>query len=98
MSKCAEFDGFLASAPSIDIHEYLFKIVGYESFFLGGNSKSSEYVWEDGTPWNWTNWDSGAADENMGKFINHRLPILISRLFFLETKKLLVWLSQPVIN
>ena len=67
MSKCAEFDGFLASAPSKDIQEYLFKIVGYESFFLGGNSKSSEYVWEDGTHWNWTNWDSGETDENMGK-------------------------------
>ena len=63
-SKCAEFNGFLASAPSLDIQEYLFKMVGYKSFFLGANNKSSEYVWEDGTPWNWTNWDSGETDRN----------------------------------
>ena len=46
---------------------YLYKVAEYKSFILGANRRGLEnYVWEDGTPWNWTNWEIGKSDEDDG--------------------------------
>ena len=64
MEKCAEYDGFIASAPSLDIQDYLFERGGNGPLILGAKDTGDRvYVWEDGTAWNWTNWSVGQPNE-----------------------------------
>ena len=75
VSKCAGYDGVIASAPSLDIQEYLFIKGGNTSLNLGAKDTGGRlYIWEDGTPWDWTNWRNGQPNplypEKLCVFLN----------------------------
>ena len=76
----ADTDGDLASVPDRETEEFLIELakssVGFsDSLWLGGQARKSNgtWLWNDGTPWNYTNW--APNEPNNGSGSEHRLEL-----------------------
>ena len=64
--------GDLASIPDEDTNGFLQTLTqNYKNIWVGGHrSDGEEWVWSDGTPWQYSNWHEGQPD-NLGEVQSH---------------------------
>jgi len=72
LDEAAAWGGALASIHSTDEMDYVFQETGYNMMFLGAKRKqgsaasdgsASAWEWLDGSPWDFTEWESGEPNK-----------------------------------
>ena len=65
-SECSSLGGSLASIHSKEENDFVFNLIQphgpatyYGSTWVGATCVNGEHKWDDGTPWDYENWDSG---------------------------------------
>lgn len=69
-TTCSNLNGRLASVDSANENAVIAGLIGPNDAFLGGNDEAVEgtFVWDDGTSFLLTNWNTGEPNNALGMF------------------------------